>query len=86
MAKPYVNFREEVGKRQQGIDLSNLPSSQVESLSPAGVPHAEHSSAQAKKEEIYTFADYGMKPADIASRVGHPIGEVELILSLRGKK
>ena len=71
---------------KQGIDLSNLPSSQVQSLSPAGVPHAEHSSAQAKKEEIHTLADYGMKPAEIASRVGHPIGEVELILSLRGKK
>jgi hypothetical protein len=71
---------------KQGIDLSNLPTSQAESLSPAGVPCAEHSSAQAKKEEIYTLADYGMKPAEIASRVGHPIGEVELILSLRGKK
>ncbi len=70
----------------QGIDLGNLPSSQVESLSPAGIPRAEHSSAQAKKEEIHTLADYGMPPAEIASRVGHPIGEVELILSLRGKK
>ena len=44
IVKPYSNFREEVGKRQQGIDLSNLPSSQVESLSPAGVPHTEHCS------------------------------------------
>jgi hypothetical protein len=74
------------GRGRQGIDLSNLPTSQAESLSPAGVPHPEHSSAQAKKEEIYTLADYGMQPAEIASRVGHPIGEVELILSLRGKK
>jgi hypothetical protein len=79
-------FRQDAGTNKHGIDLSNLPSSQAESLSPAGVPRAEHSSAQAKKEEIYTLADYGMPPADIASRVGHPIGEVELILSLRGKK
>jgi hypothetical protein len=85
IAKRSINFQEEAGKRQQGIDLSALPVSQAESLSPSGVPHAEHSSAQAKKEEIYTLADYGMTSAEIASRVGHPIGEVELILSLRGK-
>jgi hypothetical protein len=83
---PVLRFPEVAGRGKQGIDLGNLPSSQVESLSPAGVPHPEHSSAQTKKEEIYTLADYGMKPAEIASRVGHPIGEVELILSLRGKR
>jgi hypothetical protein len=86
IAKSPLLFREDMAKGKQGIDLSNLPSSQADSLSPAGVPRAEHSSAQAKKEEIYTLADYGMKPAEIASRVKHPIGEVELILSLRGKK
>jgi hypothetical protein len=85
-AKSSQNFREDVGMRQPGIDLSNLPASQAESLSPAGVPRPEHSSVQAKKEEIYTLADYNMPPAEIASRVGHPVGEVELILSLRAKK
>jgi hypothetical protein len=80
------NYQEEAKKRQQGIDLSALPVSQAESLRPSGVLQAEHSSAQAKKTEIYTLADYGMAPAEIASRVGHPIGEVELILSLRAKR
>jgi hypothetical protein len=86
LAKSILQFREDAGKGKPGIDLGNLPSSQAESLSPAGVPHAEHSSAQSKKEEIYMFADYGMQPSEIAARVGHHIGEVELILSLRGKK
>jgi hypothetical protein len=81
-----LSFHEGTSKSKPGIDLSSLPGSQADSLSPLGVPHAEHSSAQAKKEEIYTLADYGMAPSEIASRVGHPPGEVELILNLRAKK
>lgn len=38
-----------------------------------------------RSEEIYTLADYGFDAAEIARRVGSPIGEVELILGLRGK-
>jgi len=34
-------------------------------------------------EEIYTLADYGLEPAEIAQRVGTPVGEVQLILQLR---
>ena len=37
-------------------------------------------------EEIYTLADYGFDSAEIARRTGVPIGEVELILGLRGKR
>lgn len=37
-------------------------------------------------DEIYALADYGFAPAEIAGRIGSPIGEVELILSLRGKR
>lgn len=37
-------------------------------------------------DEIYALADYGFAPAEIAGRVGSPVGEVELILSLRGKR
>ncbi|HEX5447423.1 MAG TPA: hypothetical protein VFW87_26650 [Pirellulales bacterium] len=35
--------------------------------------------------EIYALADSGLASAAIATRVGSPIGEVELILGLRGK-
>ncbi len=38
-----------------------------------------------RQEEIYTLADYGYEPAEIARRVGTPVGEVELILSLRNQ-
>jgi hypothetical protein len=37
-------------------------------------------------EEIYTLADYGLDTAEIAHRVGSPVGEVDLILSLRAKR
>jgi hypothetical protein len=42
--------------------------------------------ADRRYDEIYTLADYGLAPAEIAHRVGSPVGEVELILSLRGKR
>jgi hypothetical protein len=35
--------------------------------------------------EIYTLADYGYSPHEIAHRIGIPIGEVELILGQRTK-
>jgi hypothetical protein len=35
------------------------------------------------RDEICQLADYGFAPAEIARRVGSPIGEVELVLSLR---
>jgi hypothetical protein len=38
-----------------------------------------------QREEIYTLADYGLPAAEIAHRTGAPVGEVELILRLRGK-
>lgn len=41
-------------------------------------------SASRRHAEIYALADAGLSSAAIASRVGSPIGEVELILGLRG--
>jgi hypothetical protein len=51
---------------------------------------SQHAGAEARhsperREEIYTLSDYGFEPAEIARRTGSPIGEVELILSLRGQ-
>ncbi|MEI8374501.1 MAG: hypothetical protein WCJ35_16880 [Planctomycetota bacterium] len=39
-----------------------------------------------RREEVYRLADYGFGTAEIARRVGSPVGEVELILSLRDSK
>jgi hypothetical protein len=43
-------------------------------------------SARQCREEIHTLADYGFSAAEIAGRVDCPVGEVELILSLREKR
>jgi DNA-binding NarL/FixJ family response regulator len=43
------------------------------------------SSASRRHAEIYSLADQGLTSASIANRLGSPIGEVELILGLRGK-
>jgi hypothetical protein len=41
--------------------------------------------ASRRHAEIYALADQGLTSTSIATRVGSPIGEVELILGLRGK-
>ena len=75
----------------------SLPANQAEGLKGAGrpeVPEArriEDPSARApakdrRYEEIYTLADYGYEAAEIARRVGTPVGEVQLILGLRKQR
>jgi hypothetical protein len=49
-------------------------------------PAAPRPPAERRYEEIYTLADYGLAPTEIAHRVGSPVGEVELILRLRAKR
>lgn len=72
-----------------------LPTTQAEALRPSGP--SEHPPGEAdeasqrrsvgrRQEEVYTLADYGLDAAEIARRVGSPVGEVELILGLREKK
>lgn len=43
------------------------------------------SSAARRHAEIYALADSGLASAAIAARIGSPIGEIDLILGLRGK-
>ena len=47
--------------------------------------HRPTSPASRRHAEIYSLADQGLSSAAIATRLGSPIGEVELILGLRGK-
>ncbi len=47
---------------------------------------AEHAPQQRRREEVYTLADYGYEAAEIAQRLQLPIGEVQLMLSLREKR
>ena len=65
---------------------SSLPTTQAEALHPAQAATASRKSPQYRQTEIYTLADHGLNDSAIAQRLGMPIGEVELILSLRGKR
>jgi len=80
-------------------DDSRRPTSQADALKPVIAadqvsaadrtdeePSAGRPSRQRRHEEIYTLADYGYDAAEIAQRVGTPVGEIELILSLRDKR
>ncbi|HVC92788.1 MAG TPA: hypothetical protein VND64_03810 [Pirellulales bacterium] len=45
--------------------------------------HHTASPAARRHEEIYALADSGLASAAIATRIGSPVGEIELILGLR---
>ena len=62
------------------------PAFMVSSLESARFSAADAPSFDHRYDEIYLLADYGHSPAEIAQRLGSPIGEVELILSLRPKR
>jgi hypothetical protein len=57
-----------------------------EPASDAGPAATSRPPADRRYEEIYLLADYGFDPAEIGHRVGMPVGEIQLILSLRAKR
>jgi hypothetical protein len=65
---------------------AGMPGNQAQALRPAPAAKASGGSTQHHKQDIYNLADYGLSDSAIANRLGLPIGEVELVLSLRSKK
>jgi hypothetical protein len=71
------NAREEERRGKQVSEV-NTTATQASDEPLISTPRTLH------RDEVYTLADYGLAPAEIAQRVGCPVGEVELFLSLRG--
>ncbi len=77
-----------MGQSTGPLPVDSSPPTQAEALGRSHAADAAdngHSPSSQRREEIYTLADYGLDATGIASRVGIPIGEVELMLSLRDK-
>ncbi len=53
-------------------------------ISESGGPRQDRPRVPAQAEDVYRLADEGRPPASIAAALGRPLGDVELILSLRG--
>jgi hypothetical protein len=49
-------------------------------------PHAEQPLRRRRHEEVYQLADSGCDAAEVARQLSAPIGEIELILSLRDSR
>jgi hypothetical protein len=93
-------IREPVAESRDSFDpLDTQPANQADALKrPEGEPRHAAGPGVAEQEprpqpapadrydEIYLLADYGFDTAEIARRVGSPVGEVELILGLREKR
>jgi hypothetical protein len=57
---------------------------EMESLADVSLPETDASSdVESRKEQIYSLADRGTIPPTIAAQLGLPLGEVEMLLSLR---
>jgi hypothetical protein len=78
----------------QAPEIVTAPTNQAYGLRPAGAAESPAPSNPApaaetppdrRYDEIYTLADYGLDSLSIAKQVGSPVGEVELILSLRNR-
>lgn len=84
------------GKTDAAAPVDSRPATQAEGLRPGvhgpdlrvdqpGEP-LRRPSARHRHEEVYVLADYGLSAAEIAGRLGSPVGEIELILGLRDKR
>ena len=74
-----VRYELESPKLETTVAESNLSS-------PGESEPSRASDRGRRREEIYRLADYGFATTEIARRVGSPVGEVELVLSLRGSE
>jgi hypothetical protein len=70
---------------QANVDLPRAENGRKASARVDAADARPGSSASRRHAEIYALADQGLTSASIANRLGSPIGEVELILGLRGK-
>ncbi len=67
----------------QAAGAAEEPAESPAAASPSATPRPP---ADRRYEEIYLLADYGFDPAEIGRRVNMPVGEIQLILSLRAKR
>jgi len=77
------------GRRQAGQAEGLAPAPSPPSTPPSQPPAAPQPPLQpaaSRHEEIYTLSDYGYDAAEIARRLGLPVGEVELALRLRERR
>ncbi len=86
-----VQARQEADRLQQLLTVSNASLSPLPDARPADPPAANEQVSRlpgsvAGQAEIYRLADEGWSAGDIAQHLGTPLGEVELILSLRGTR
>ncbi|MEO0629159.1 MAG: hypothetical protein AAFY46_00340 [Planctomycetota bacterium] len=63
--------------------IQRLDASDQTPIQPTYAPASVETSADGQKQAIYSLADAGHTPAEIAQRLGQHAGKVELILALR---
>jgi len=75
---------EQADKELSGEDIKDIAAQFHQSLPPEKQTNGENLSPQAR--QILELFNQGISKIDIAQQLGRPIGEIELILSLAGKR
>jgi hypothetical protein len=74
------------GNQARALQAAGATEKPAETPAAGSPPATPRPPADRRYEEIYLLADYGFDPAEIGRRVGMPVGEIQLILSLRAKR
>lgn len=67
----------------RALSQASAAQAKVEPFPPAAEPDLPHPHEDTFVSRVHSLADQGLTPLEIAARVEHPIGEVQLILNLR---
>jgi hypothetical protein len=83
---PQTEGEEALGQRRPGTQAEALRASGESDLSTTRAQRwSPRRSGRPSPEEVYGLADGGLGSAEIARRLGMPVGEIELVLGLREK-
>ena len=78
--------RAEPASQADGLRSSSRAGLPLEDEAPGADVAPASGGDKRRYDEIYMLSDYGYPAAEIARRAGVPIGEIELILSLRNNR
>ena len=83
ISEKFKNSPQDSQVEKSPADVVNQDNTELEEILESGVSSFERTS---NNQEILDWADSGLSAVQIAQKLNRPIGEIELVLSLSGKK
>jgi len=83
ISEKFQNARQDSQEQKSQSEEENQDNTEMEEILESGISSFEKSS---NNQEILDLADNGFSAVQIAQKFNRPVGEIELVLSLSGKK